>query len=308
MDNCSVEDMLKERDREFMVRDFLNYLAVEVNLASRTIEEYSHDLKIFFSFFAPQFKKGMNLNDIDERTIREFLTYLKLDKNYSAKALNRKIATLKGYFSYLESEDVIQKSPLNKIKSAKLGKHLPKVLTKDEVERFFAAIDASKDPSSLRDKAIFELFYATGIRISELVSLNHDSIDFENMLIKIRGKGNKERYVLINESAKKALKDYLAVRPKASSPALFISRKNVRISDRMIEYIFDKYLKAAAINKDASPHTLRHSFATHMLEGGADLMSIKELLGHENLSTTQIYTNISLKHIEETYRKSHPRK
>ncbi|MFH1454269.1 MAG: site-specific tyrosine recombinase/integron integrase [Armatimonadota bacterium] len=308
MDNCSVENMFKEREREFLVKDFLNYLAVEENLAPRTIEEYSHDLKIFFSFFLPQIKKGMVLDDIDERTVREFLTYLKLDKKYSPKGLNRKIATLKAYFAFLESEGIVKKSSMTKIKSAKLGKQLPNVLTKEEMEKFFETIAESRDPYSIRDKAIFELFYATGLRISELVSINHDSIDFENMLIKVRGKGNKERFVLINESTKKAVKDYLTIRPKVSSPALFISRKNVRISDRMIEYIFDKYKKAAGINKDASPHTLRHSFATHMLEGGADLMSIKELLGHENLSTTQIYTNISLKHIEETYKKSHPRK
>lgn len=308
MDNCSVDIMLKDREREFLVRDFLNYLAVEENLSPRTIEEYSHDLRIFFSFFEPHFKKDLTLDKIDERTIREFLTYLKLEKKYTAKSLNRKIATLKAYFSFIEAEELITKSPMAKIKSAKLGKRLPKVLTKEEVERFFGAIESSPDPHSIRDKAIFELFYATGIRISELTSLNHDSIDFENMLIKVRGKGNKERFVLINESTKKAVTDYLAGRPKTGSPALFISRKNVRLSDRMIEYIFAKYLKAAGINKDASPHTLRHSFATHMLEGGADLMSIKELLGHENLSTTQIYTNISLKHIEETYKRSHPRK
>lgn len=308
MDNCSVDNMLKDNERQFLFRDYLNYLAVEENLSPRTIEEYSKDLRIFFSFFEKDFKKDLTIEKMTERDIREFLTHLKLDKNYSPKAMNRKIATLKGYFSYLEKEEIIIKSPLGKIKSAKLGKHLPKVLTKDEVERFFAAIDACNDISALRDKAIFELFYATGIRISELISLNHDTIDFENMLIKIRGKGNKERYVLINESAKKAIQAYLTARPKTSSPALFISRNNVRISDRMIEYTFDKYLKAAGVNKEASPHTLRHSFATHMLEGGADLMSIKELLGHENLSTTQIYTNISLKHIEETYKRSHPRK
>lgn len=303
-----MDTMLKDREREFLVKDYLNHLAVEENLSPRTIDEYAHDLKIFFSFFEKDFNKNLTMDKVGERDIREFLTYLKLDKQYAAKSLNRKIATLKGYFSYLESEEVILKSPLSKIKSAKLGKHLPKVLTKEEVERFFTAIDESKDPSSIRDKAMFELFYATGMRISELVSLNHDQIDFENMLIKIRGKGNKERYVLINDSAKTALQSYLTARPKVGSPALFISRKNVRISDRMIEYIFDKYMAAAGINKEASPHTLRHSFATHMLEGGADLMAIKELLGHENLSTTQIYTNISLKHIEETYKRSHPRK
>lgn len=294
-------------DKKYHVKDFINFITVEEGLSPRTVAEYSHDLKLFFNYFQPHLKQELNLEGMDERTLREFLTYLKLDKNYTPKAINRKIATLKAYFSFLESEGYIKKTPLAKIKSAKLGKHLPKVLTENEINSFFEALYKSKDQYNIRDRAIFELFYATGMRISELTGLDLEDLDFEKMMLKVSGKGNKERMVLINASTVKALNDYLKERPKVNFRALFISKKNTRLTPRMIEYIFLKYLKRAGINKSASPHTIRHSFATHMLERGSDLVTIKELLGHENLSTTQIYTNISMQHIKETYKKSHPR-
>ncbi|MBI2252211.1 MAG: tyrosine-type recombinase/integrase [Armatimonadetes bacterium] len=178
------------------------------------------------------------------------------------------------------------------------------MLTQEEVELLLKIVYQS---NSLRDIAIFELFYAAGMRISELVNLNINQIDFKNLTIRLRGKGDKDRLVLINQSAKESLENYLNNRLNKNSNILFLSRNNKRLSSRMVEYIFAKYLKKTGINKEATPHTLRHSFATHLLEKGADLMTIKELLGHENLSTTQIYTNISLSHIKEIYKRAHPR-
>jgi site-specific recombinase XerD len=244
---------------------------------------------------------------MDDKTIREFLTYLKINKSYTPKAINRKIATIRSYFDFLVTEGYLKTNPVQKLKSAKLGRHLPKVLTESDIKLFFETLYNTKDDFVIRDIAIFELFYASGIRISELTGINIEDIDFDNMMIKVKGKGDKERIVLINESAYKAINNYLNQRPQVNSRSLFISKKNTRLSARMIEYIFEKYLKKAGINKPASPHTLRHSFATHMLQRGSDLVTIKELLGHANLSTTQIYTNISLQHIKETYNKTHPR-
>lgn len=305
VDKNSVEELLK--NQKYHVKEFINFITVEIGLSPRTVKEYYHDLRIFLGFFMPHFNEELTLDTIDERTLREFLTYLKLDKSYTPEAINRKIATLKAYFSFLESEGYIKKNPMVKVKSAKLGKHLPKVLTENEIKLFFDALYSSNDKYNIRDRSIFEIFYATGMRISEVVGMNRGDIDFDKMTIKVKGKGDKERMVLVNESSVKALKEYLNIRPNVNTPALFISKKNTRLTSRMIEYIFLKYLEKTGINKSASPHTIRHSFATHMLERGSDLVTIKELLGHENLSTTQIYTNISMQHIRETYKRSHPR-
>ncbi|MFH0802298.1 MAG: site-specific tyrosine recombinase/integron integrase [bacterium] len=296
------------RKRGYYKADFLSYIAVERNLSPRTIKEYEADLNIFFDFFKPYFEQELTLENLEERSIRDFLAYLKMEHHYTAKSLNRKIAALRSFFKYLEDEKIIPRSPMGGIKSAKLEKHLPKVLSESEVRDLLEAPVVLNNDKGIRDKAVLEILYATGIRISELVGLNLESIDMENLTMRVRGKGSKDRLVLFNESAAKAIEAYLAVRPNTSLNALFLSRAQKRMSRRTIEYIFEEYLERAGIHKSASPHTLRHSFATHMLEGGSDLMTIKELLGHENLSTTQIYTNISLQHIRETYRKSHPRK
>lgn len=295
-----------EKARGYYKEDFINYIAVERNLALRTVKEYQQDIEAFLTYFGPFFEQELTLETMDERTIREFLTFLKMKKGYTARAINRKIATLKGYFKFLENEGYIPRNPMVNIKSAKTGKQVPKVLSQSEVELILEA-PTGTGILSKRDRAILELFYATGMRISELVGLNIESVDFERNMIKVRGKGNKERYVLMNNSAREAIKAYLDERAKISSPALFLNRTNVRLSKRAVQQLFARYLKKAGISKPASPHTLRHSFATHLLMGGADLMTIKELLGHENLSTTQVYTNISLEHIRDIYEKSHPR-
>ena len=302
--------MQLEKIRNYYRDDFLNFLSVERNLSPRTIQEYSKDLELFFKFFADAFSNELTLETFDERTIREFLTHLKLKQNYTAKALNRKLATLRSYFRFLESEEYIKRSPMQGISSAKLPKILPKVMTEKEVNSLLDAPKQTKykDPNSkVRDLAMLELLYATGMRISELVNLDIDAIDLEQMTAKVTGKGNKQRIVLINDAAKDAIMSYLKVRPIAKEAALFLNRFKKRFTIRGVEFLFSRYLRQTVINKQASPHTMRHSFATHMLEGGADLMTIKELLGHESLATTQVYTNISLKHMRQIYKKSHPR-
>lgn len=304
-----------EKRRNYYVKDFLNYLTVERNLAPRTIKEYQLDLKLFFDFYKPHLEGELSLEGFDERTLREYLSYLKLDKNYTPRAMNRTLSTLKAYFAFLEKEEYIKKNFMASVKGAKLGKYLPKVLTESEVAKILEAPliynvykNTGKEYLAYRDKAILELIYATGIRISELVKIKFQDIDFENNIIKVRGKGDKDRLVIFNESAKDAIKVYLEKIKDKTSSLIFEGKKNTPLSNRMIEYLFEKYLKLSGVTKEASPHTFRHSFATHLLQHGADLVSIKELLGHENLSTTQIYTNISMQHIKNVYDKTHPRK
>jgi site-specific recombinase XerD len=307
-----------EKTRGFYVDEFINYLIVERNLSKRTVKEYSRDLQIFFDYFHPHFERELTLDNMDERTIREFLTHLKLERDYSSKALNRKISTLKAYFLFIEQEKYIEKSPMHRVKSVKMEKHFPKVFSQDDVNRIIeTASDSSEsvnnrsykmlfDPN-IRDQAILELFYATGMRIAELSGLNIEDINFDNKLIKVTGKGNKQRMVIMNQAASDAIQDWLKIRPKKGR-ALFLNRSGERMSIRGIQKMFRKRLVQSGISSPGSPHTMRHSFATHLLEGGADLVSIKELLGHENLSTTQIYTNIALNRIIKVYEESHPRK
>jgi integrase/recombinase XerC len=303
-----------DRDRAsgYYVQDYLTYLSVERTLSTRTIHEYEQDLAIFLGFMEPFLQEDLTLAGIDARTIREFLAHLRKDRKYSANALNRKIACLKGYFRYLESEGVITASPLARIKSAKEGRLLPKVLSESEVENLLSTAEEPRPNSdnpvlAARDSAIMELFYAAGLRLSELVGLDLGDVNRELLTLRVLGKGNKERIVFINQAALNAVDQYLRVRPAVKTTAIFLNRFGNRLSQRAIQLMFAATLERSKVTRKASPHTLRHSFATHMLEGGSDLVTIKELLGHESLQTTQIYTNISRARMRDVYNDSHPR-
>ncbi len=310
-----------EKIRGYYVTDFINYLVVERNLAKRTVKEYERDIRLFLGFFEKYLEAEMTLNDFDERTIREYLTHLKLDLDYSPRAINRKLAAIKSYFKFIEQERFIEHSPANNIKNTKLDKRLPKVLDEDDVDRLIDTTEEvclektpdEYDPENyksfvyLRDCAIMEILYATGMRISELVNLDIKDIDFKNKTARVTGKGSKQRMVLLNDPAIKALDEYLAVRPDVSITALFLNRYKNKLSARSVEKMFKKNMNRSGVGKPASPHTMRHSFATHLLQGGSDVVTIKELLGHESLATTQIYTNISMNKIKATYENAHPR-
>lgn len=301
-----------DRARGYYVQDFLEHISVERNLGRRTVVEYEADLKLFFEFFEPHLQDGLTLAGMDERTIREFLSYLRRQRDYTPQGLNRKIACLKSYFRFLEKEGYVDSTPMNDVKSARGGRLLPKVLTEDEVgvilnrtvERM---AEKPGEWGPVRDRAILELFYATGMRLAELVGLDVSDLDLDKRSLRVTGKGNKQRFVFMNEPAVKAVRAYLACRPKVRTDALFLNRFHDRLSRRAVELMFEKVKDEAGLQKAASPHTLRHSFATHMLEGGSDLVTIKELLGHSNLSTTQVYTNISRPRMREVYDESHPR-
>lgn len=301
------------RARGYYVQDYLLYLSVERSLGRRTIDEYESDLEHFFRWLEPLFGEGLTLDQIDARTLREFFAYLRQERGYSTAGLNRKIACLKGYFDYLETDSILEPSPMKSIRSGKEARLLPKVLSQQEVELLLEAVEerisSSKNPHlALRDRAIFELFYATGIRLSELVGLDRDDLDFPAKSLRVIGKGRKERVVFFNDMATEAIQQYLQATPrKQAGGPLFLNRYGARISQRGVEKMFKAVLEASGLQKHASPHTLRHSFATHLLEGGSDLVTIKELLGHESLQTTQVYTNITKQKMQSVYRRAHPR-
>lgn len=297
-----------DQARNYYQDEFIDFLAVERNLASRTLEEYRRDLSVFFEYFKPFLEQDLSLSSIDERTLREFLSYLRQKRKYTPRALNRKISTIRSYFHFLQREGHVKKSPAADLRSVKLPKRYPNFLTEDEVEKLLEG-PSGDSWLDLRDRAMLEILYATGIRISELTGLSLEDVDLEGKVMRVRGKGDKERFVLMNDTARQALEHYLVMRPKqAATRHIFLSKRYSRISVKAAENMFAKYLEKAGIQKKASPHTLRHSFATHLLVHGSDLMTIKELLGHSSLSTTQIYTDIDLRHMRETYDQAHPRK
>lgn len=282
-------------------------------MGRRTIEEYESDLELFLGWLEPLFQDGLTFENIDTRTLREFLAHLRHDRDYSPAGLNRKIACLKGYFAYLEAEKLIAANPMGRVRSAKERKTLPKVLTPDEITLLLDTVEdrigETRNPElALRDRAIFELFYATGMRLSELVGLSVDDLDFDRQTARVLGKGGKERVVFFNDAAAVALEEYLFASPRQNPGGpVFLNRYGARISQRGVEKMFKQILQQSGLEKHASPHTLRHSFATHLLEGGSDLVTIKELLGHQSLQTTQVYTNITRQRMKSVYDRAHPR-
>lgn len=301
------------RARGYYIQDYLLHLSVERSLGRRTIEEYESDLGLFTEWLEPLFQDGLPFQELDTRTIREFLAHLRHDRQYTASGLNRKIACLKGYFAYLETEKILSSNPMSRIRSAKEARLLPKVLSQNEIELLLETVEdrikSTKNPHlALRDCAIFELFYASGIRLSELVGLDVSDLDLNRRTMRVIGKGRKERVVFLNQTACDAITEYLHATPRGNaSGALFLNRYGARLSQRGVEKMFTQVLKESGLEKHASPHTLRHSFATHLLEGGSDLVTIKELLGHESLQTTQVYTNLSKQRMRAVYERAHPR-
>jgi len=285
------------------VMRFLRYLEVERNASEHTLINYKIDLKEFFDVL-----KDRSIVQIDYIDIRKFLAALK-EQQYSKSSISRKLACVRSFFKYLSRENVIKANPAVSISTPKRDKKLPLFLDLSEVESLLEA-PAGNSEAELRDKAIMELLYGSGIRVGELKGINVEDLDFYSGLLKVRGKGKKERIVPVGSLAVQAIERYVKKRRRAkkgAEHALFLNKSGTRLTDRSIRRIILKYAKQIALNKNVSPHTLRHSFATHMLDRGADLRSVQELLGHENLSTTQIYTHVTTKRMREVYEKAHPR-
>ncbi|UMZ73349.1 Tyrosine recombinase XerC [Natranaerofaba carboxydovora] len=242
--------------------------------------------------------------------IRSYLAHLK-DKSYSKTTVSRKLSSIRSFFKFYSREKNIENNPGRLVSTPKVNKKLPSFFTVKEIKWILDAPDNS--PLGVRDRAMMELFYSTGLRISELWQLNIDSINFDEKSIKVMGKGNMEREVFLGSYAKKAIVRYLEegrgqlLKRENETKALFLNKNGSRLSVRSIRRRVNKYIKKAALDNEVSPHSLRHTFATHLLNGGADIRAVQELLGHVNISTTQTYTHVTKDHLREVYKDFHPR-
>lgn len=277
---------------------YVKYLSLEKNYSIHTVDNYSRDIKQFLGFTEEEI-------EVKENKIREFLEFLS-KKKYDKTSIIRKVIAVRNFYKYLVKMKKTPKNPFVYILTPKDDKKLPSVLTEQETA---ALLDATgeKDFLALRDKTILELLYSTGIRVHEVTTLDTSDVDFVNEEIKVFGKGAKERIVPTGGQAIAALRKYIKALKKISpTGALFINKNKGRLTTRGIELMIKKYAVKAGIEKKVTPHTLRHSFATHLLDRGADLRSVQELLGHANLSTTQIYTHLSINKLKREYDKAHP--
>jgi len=286
--------MMKNENLE----QFKKYLTNEKNYSIHTVKNYEKDIEQFILF-------SKELEKVDEKKIREYLEFL--SKKYSKNSTIRKIIALRSFFRFLIKSKKILKNPFEYILTPKKEKRIPGVLTENEVKTLLDSIPCDNF-FSLRDRVIMELLYSSGIRVNELVNLNINDVDFFNEEIKVTGKGNKERIVPVGSVAINFLQKYVKeLKNKINTKILFINKNKGRLTTRAVEMIVKSYAKKAGILKRVTPHTLRHSFATHLLDRGADLRSVQELLGHSNLSTTQIYTHLSIQKLKKEYEKAHPR-
>lgn len=293
---------------EGLIDAFIHYLAVERGLAENTLISYRRDLIQFKKFL--QREKGSNIKDVGRNVILAYLLFLQKEGRAPA-TISRHLAALKSFFSFLLNERLIERDPTVNLESPKLEKRLPKVLTVEEVDLLLAQ-PQPVDPAGMRDKAMLELLYATGIRVSELISLDVEHVNLELSYIRCFGKGAKERIIPMGSVARRWVRTYLERgRPRLlksrGERALFLNHHGRRMTRQGFWKIIKKYAASAGIKKDITPHTLRHSFATHLLENGADLRSVQEMLGHADITTTQIYTHLTRGRLKEVYSKTHPR-
>jgi len=287
------------------VDPFRSYLKLELNLSPHTVLAYTRDVDQFIGFVKSKGSLFDDPNRIDPAFARSYLRWLEL-KNFSKKSVARKISSCRAFFRYLLRERKIKLNPFENILTPKLGKRLPSFLYPEEVIKLLNAVNL-KHKNGPRDLAILELIYASGMRVGEVTKLRTENIELESGEVLVQGKGDKERVVLIGSHAINSIKAYLTNRDKKSENTMFLGRAGSKLTSRSIERMVRKYARKAGLEKRVTPHTLRHSFATHLLSGGADLKVVQELLGHSSLSTTQIYTHITKEKLKSIYDKAHPR-
>jgi len=291
-----------------LIETFLNYLSVERGLAANTLSAYRQDLEIFMDFLSD--KKINALSGISKNDIIDFM-FTQKDKGISANSISRRLTALRMFYRFLIRERILTNDPTNLIDSPKLWKRVPDTLSLNEVESLLNQ-PSLKNMQGIRDKAIFEVLYATGMRVSESVNLKVTSVNFDIGFLRCIGKGNKERIVPVGRKALDCLRKYmetsrLKLLNKKESEFLFLNRFGKRISRQSLWKLINKYAALAGIKKNIKPHTLRHSFATHLLERGADLRAVQEMLGHSNISTTQVYTHINKDRLKSIHKNFHPR-
>jgi len=297
------------------INSYISFLKNEKNYSNNTIISYKNDLLQLLNYLEDyKILKRNNMQYIDRSIMRKYIVYLK-KSNYSARSISRKISTIRSFFNFLSREGIIKINPTINLITPKIDKKLPYFLYLQEINKLIET-PPRHTLLGIRDRAILELLYGTGMRVGELVNLNIHDIDLYEKTVRVFGKGSKERILPLGNPSIDAIQEYLTSRNlfikniainRNDQYAFLLNRFGGRLSVRSIRRIIIKYMKMAGLNKKISPHVLRHSFATHLLGGGADLRSVQELLGHESLSTTQIYTHITKERLKIIYKKSHPR-
>jgi len=296
------------------IGNFLNYLAVEKGYSENTIAAYRNDLNRLAEFVEEEAARrgtAPSWAAFGRQGMLSYLLELK-ERGYVPTTTARKVAAAKSFFKFLVAEGIIKDAPTQNLASPRVGKSLPKPISISQVHRLLEQPAKLSTPEAKRDTAMLQLLYATGMRVSELMSLNLGDVDTEGGYVRCFGKGHKERLIPIHQQAASAVERYVReARPRLarsdSEKALFLNRRGERLTRQGFWQILKGYAKSAELDIEVTPHTLRHSFATHMLSGGADLRSVQELLGHANISTTQVYTHLTTEHVRRTYEKSHPR-
>jgi integrase/recombinase XerC len=300
-----------------LIERYVNYLRYERNASPHTVRNYRSDLLQFRDYLAVgRAAPGVDVRSVDALRIRGFLSAL-FEKQEKKSSIARKLSAVRAFFKFLRREGVLAENPSTLVSTPKQDKTLPRIMTEEEMNTFLDRVgEASKtgEPAMRRDRAMLELLYASGLRVSELVGLDLRSVNFGDGMLLVRGKGRKERIVPFGSKAKQAIEEYLPVREgilkemkKSGQQALFLNLRGERLTTRSVDRLVKKYVRQYGPDVKTSPHSLRHAFASHLLTEGADLRAIQEMLGHTSLSTTQKYTQVSIKQLIEVYDKAHPK-
>lgn len=297
------------------IDSFLNHLVVEKGFSHNTLEAYRNDLYQFFDYARenlPSVNGRSSWQSVDLNLLTGYVYDLRDKSGYRDTTVARKVAAIRSFFSFLQLEGVIEEDPSESLAAPRPGRSLPKHLTKEEVQQLLDTAKSQDTPEGRRDSAMLEMLYATGLRVTELVSLDVGDVNLDDGYVRTMGKGSKERITYLHPQAVESLRDYLKkARPKLAKEkkekAIFLNRRGERLTRQWVWAIMKNNASKAGIKKSIAPHVLRHSYATHMLQNGAPLRYVQELLGHANISTTQIYTHLTDEHLRKEYEKSHPR-
>jgi len=295
------------------IDDFLTSIEVEKGYSVNTRVAYKNDLGQFLDFLKSPAESSVNSwSEVSKNHLVDYILHLKTVREYASTTVARKVAAIKSFFHFLVAEGFITDDPTATLDSPRVRKYLPRAISQEDVEKLLDAASKRDTPRALRDRAILELLYATGMRVSELVALNVSDVDLASASVRCFGKGGKERVIPIYERAVKAVEAYLNkgrihLLRDPEQKALFLNQRGLRLTRQGLWLIVKGYVKEAGLKVPVTPHTLRHSFATHMLRGGADLRNVQELLGHANIATTQVYTQVSNERLREVYDEAHPR-
>jgi integrase/recombinase XerC len=297
---------------EHALADYLRHLGLERNSSAHTVKSYREDLTQALSFFRDKLGSTGPLppDRITTRLVRGYLAWLS-EQGYAKTTVARRLAAVRSLFRFLCRQGAIAANPCDGLRGPRQEKKLPHFLTGEQVKKLLAA-PGHDEPLALRDRAILETLYSAGLRVAELVGLNLDDLDLDEGVITVRGKGKRERLALLGKPAIDALRRWLAIRGSiapavARQPAVFLNGRGGRLTTRSVGRMLERYLALAGLDPRTSPHTLRHSFATHLLDAGADIRGVQELLGHKSLTTTQVYTHVTTQRLQESYQKAHPR-